>query len=403
MTGKILTGPRILTALVVLVVAAAIFVATREDAIEVETGKVTRGPLTVAVSDLAETRVRDFYMVSAPITGELMRVPLKPGARVVAGETLLARIRPPSASALDARTLAQIQANIQALEAQGRVAQAQVGEAKSALDLAEIQLGRVRALNARGFAAQAALDQARTARDRAEAAVRAANESERAARASVAAARAGLIVGGGQGRGTVDVRAPVSGFVLSVPQESERVVMAGTPLVAIGDPHQLELVTDLLSSDAVQVRPGAAVSIEDWGGGRPLNGRVRLVEPYGFLKISALGIEEQRVNVVIDLTDEPERWSRLGHGFRTTVRIATSATADAVRVPVSALFRRGDAWHLFRMTAKGRAEEISVQVGQMNEQWAQLLAGPSVGDAVILHPGDKVLDGVRVRTVTGLP
>ncbi|SDD80950.1 HlyD family secretion protein [Sphingomonas sp. YR710] len=398
MAVRIVTGPRIIGALIVLVLAAALFFAMRTPKVDVDAGRVTRGPLAVTVNDLAETRVRDLYMVAAPITGELLRVPLKPGARVVAGETLLARIQPPEPGAIDARTLAQIHANIRALEAQAAAARAQAQEAVSALDFAERQLGRTVTLNERGFLTQAALDQARSVHDRARAAVRAANGVELAARESVRAARAGLITGGQtHGHGITDVRAPVSGFVLTVPQESERVVTAGTPLLAIGDADRLEMVTDLLSSDAVQVHPGAAVSIEDWGGERPLHGRVRLVEPYGYLKVSALGVEEQRVNVVIDFTDERAAWAGLGHGFRATVRITTWSVADAVRVPVGALFRRGDAWHLFRISKEGRAEEVEIRVGRMSDEWAQILGGVSPGDIVILHPSDKVAVGVRVR------
>lgn len=399
MARKILTGPRLIGGVVALVLAVAIYFAMRTPAIEVEMGEVTRGPMVTTVDDLAETRVRDLYMVSAPITGELLRVPLKPGAPVVAGRTLLARIRPAEPGALDARTLAQIEADIAALEAQARAAQAQVRESEAALTLAERQLARVAVLRERGFAAQAALDEGRAARDRARATVRSAREAQHAARESVRAARASLIVpgAGAVGRGVADVRAPVSGFVLTVPQESTRVVVAGTPLLAIGDPSRLEMVTDLLSADAVQVRPGAPVSVEDWGGEHPLKGRVRLIEPYGFLKISALGVEEQRVNVVMDFAEPREAWARLGHGFRATVRIVTWSTADTLRVPISALFRSGQNWHAFRVDAQGRARTVEVKVGRMNADWAQVLGGLAPGDRVLVHPGDKVADGARVR------
>lgn len=398
MASRIVTGPRIIIVLILLALAAAVYLATRTPAVEVEVGQVTRGPITVTINDLAETRVHDLYMVSAPITGVVQRVPLKPGARVIAGETLLARIVPVQPGTIDARTLAQIQANIRSLQAQAQAANAQIQESEAALDLAERQLARTRVLRQRGFATQAALDQQNAARDRALAAVRAAHAAERATRESEVAVRAALITDSrSNGRGAVDVRAPISGFVLTVPQESERVVPAGTPILALGDSNRLELVTDLLSSDAVQVAPGAAVSIEDWGGERPLHGRVRLVEPYGFLKISALGVEEQRVNVVIDFTDAREAWARLGHGFRATVRIATWSAANAVRVPIGALFRRGDEWHLFRVGEAGRAEDVAIQIGRMNDQWAEVRHGLAPGDRVILHPGDKVADGVRIR------
>ncbi|MEG3145145.1 HlyD family efflux transporter periplasmic adaptor subunit [Sphingomonas sp. RT2P30] len=398
MAGKLITGPRVIIVLIALVVGAALFFATRKAPVEVEASAVVRGPITVTVDDLAETRVRDLYTVSAPITGELLRVPLKPGAEVVAGTTLLARIQPAEPGVLDARALAQIEGNVRALEAQAAAARAQVGDALASLTLADRQLARAATLRERGFATQAALDVARAARDRARAAIGATRQAERAARESVAAARAGLIVPGTRaaGRGIVDVRSPVSGTVLTVPQESMRVVVAGTPLVAVGDPARLEMVTDLLSADAVQVVPGAAVSVEDWGGARPLKGRVRLVEPNGFLKVSALGVEEQRVNVVIDFAEPRAVWVRLGHGFRATVRIAVWSARDAVLVPISALFRNGNDWQVFRIIG-GRAHASTVSIGRMNADVAQVLGGLAPGDHVILHPGDKVGDSVKVR------
>lgn len=404
MATKLITGPRIIVVLIVLVVGTALFFATRKAPVEVEANVVTRGPITVTIDDLAETRVRDLYTVSAPISGELLRVPLKPGTPVVAGTTLLARIQPAEPGALDARTLAQIEGNVSALEAQAAAARAQVADALAGLALADRQLARTAALRERGFATQAALDVARAARDRGRAAVGAARQAERAARASVVAARAGLIMPGTRAvaRGAIDVRSPVSGTVLTVPQESMRVVVAGTPLVTVGDPAKLELVTDLLSADAVQVRPGAAVSVEDWGGERPLKGRVRLVEPNGFLKVSALGVEEQRVNVVIDFAEPPAAWARLGHGFRATVRIAVWSARDAVLVPISALFRNGNEWQVFRIVG-GKAQAVTVSIGRMNTDVAQVLAGLAPGDHVILHPGDKVGAGVKVRVARERP
>jgi HlyD family secretion protein len=193
------------------------------------------------------------------------------------------------------------------------------------------------------------------------------------------------------------VTSPVSGYVLRVPQESERIVIAGTPLVEIGDPERLEMVTDLLSADAVRVRPGAPVLIEEWGGEQPLHGRVRLVEPLGFLKISALGVEEQRVNVVIDFLEPRQAWSRLGHGYRATVRIAVWSTRDAVRVPVSALFRSGRQWSVFAIDSEARARLRRVEVGPMNDEVAVVRRGLRAGDRVIVHPSDRVSEGVRVR------
>lgn len=197
--------------------------------------------------------------------------------------------------------------------------------------------------------------------------------------------------------GSTDVVAPVSGRIMTVPQESERVVIAGTPLVEIGDPARLEIVTDLLSADAVRIKPDAPVEIDAWGGDRPLRGRVRLIEPYGFTKISALGVEEQRVNVIIALAEPREAWERLGHGYRVIVRIAVSSKPDVLRVPVGALFRHGDGWACLSIDADGRARLMPLTIVAMNDEMAEVAGDVDPDLRVILHPGDRVRDGVRVK------
>jgi HlyD family secretion protein len=399
MKPNVLTGPRILLALLLAALAAAIIVALREPPISVELGTVSKGPLTVTIDDLGETRVRNLYVVAAPITGQLRRVPLKPGDRAVAGSTLLGRIDPVEPGPLDARSYAQAQANIRSLEAQLAASRSRISEAEAELVLGERDYARASDLERRGFVTKASLDRARAARDRGRAAVAAARQSAAAMSQDLAAARAALLVSGSRApsRGTVNVTAPVSGFVLRVPQESERVVVAGTPLVEIGDPDRLELVTDLLSEDAVRVRPGAEVFIENWGGAQPLKGKVRLIEPFGFTKISALGVEEQRVNVVIDLAEPREAWRRMGHGYRARVGIVTWSTPSTVKVPISALFRMGNRWSLFLAEDGHRARLVPVEVGRMNDEEAEIKSGVSAGDRVILHPSDKVRDGVKIR------
>lgn len=398
MTKSYLTGPRLLMTLLLVALALAIIFALREPPVRVELGTATKGPLTVTVDDLGETRVHDLYVVAAPITGQLRRVPLKPGDPAVARSTLLARIEPVEPGPLDARTFAQAQANVRSLEAQLSASRSRIGEAQAELVLAERDYARTAQLQRSGFATKTNLDRARAARDGGRAAVAAARQAASAVSQDLAAAKAALLVPGSSatGRGTINVTSPVSGFVLRVPQESERVVVAGTPLVEIGDPDRLELVTDLLSEDAVTVRPGAAVSIDNWGGEQALKGTVRRVEPFGFTKISALGVEEQRVNVVIDLAEPREAWKRLGHGYRARVRIVTWSTPSTVKVPISALFRVGNRWSLF-LAHQGKAREIAVEVGRMNDEEAEIRKGVSPGDRVILHPSDKVRDGVKIE------
>lgn len=396
---EFLTGPRILLALLVAAFAAAVIVALREPAVSVEIGRAGSGALIVTIDDLGETRVTDLYVVSAPITGQLLRVPLKPGAPVVPRSTVLARIQPVEPGPLDARAYAQAQAEIRSLQAQLAAARSRVSEARAEQLLAEREFGRTSELASRGFISRANVDRARAVRDRNRALVAAANQTVQATAQNLQAARASLLVAGttARGAGAVDVTSPVPGHVLRVPQESERVVVAGTPLVEVGDPERLEIVTDLLSADAVRVSPGADVLVEDWGGERPLKGRVRLVEPFGFTKISALGVEEQRVNVVIDFVEPREAWRRLGHGYRATVRIVISAAPNVLKVPISALFRTGREWSVFVVDSSGRARLRRVEAGRMNDAEAEVMRGLAAGDQVIVHPSDKVADGVRVR------
>jgi HlyD family secretion protein len=398
MKRKIVTGPRIIGALIMIALAIAVGFALRKPPVSVDLGEVTRGPLTVTVDDLGETRVTNLYVVSAPVTGELLRVPLKPGDRVVARTTILGHVQPLAPAPLDARNVAQNEANVRALTAQLAAASARVAEAQAEQRLAEHDYARIEPLARQGFVSQANADRARTARERARAAAAEAGQSADAARHSLDAARAALIVSGtrSSGRGAVAVTSPVSGYVMRVPQESERVVVAGTPLVEIGDADRLEMVTDLLSADAVRVRPGAAVLIEDWGGDRPLHGRVRLVEPFGFTKISALGVEEQRVNVVVDFAEPRQALVRLGHGYRATLRIAIWSAPNLLRVPISALFRADGRWSVFVVDDDGKARLAHVEVGHMNDELAEI-GGLQAGTRLILHPSDRIRDGVAVR------
>jgi HlyD family secretion protein len=303
---------------------------------------------------------------------------------------------------LDARAYSQAQAEVRQLEDRLSADRSRVAELRAQLSFSERDFARVDSLAGRGFVPRASLDRARAARDRDRAALSMAIRSADASAHNLEAARAALLVSGTtqKGSGAVSVTSPVPGYVLRVPQESERAVVAGTPLVEVGDPRQLEMVTDLLSSDAVQVRAGAAVMIEDWGGDRPLKGRVRLVEPYAFTKVSALGVEEQRVNVVIDFTEPLEAIERLGHGYRATARIVTWSAPDVLKVPISALFRAGGQWSLFTVDRASRARMRKVAIGHMNDREVEVLAGLAAGEKVLLHPSDKIREGVKVAART---
>lgn len=399
MHRKLLTGPRLIGGIIGMVLLVAIVFALRSPPVGADMGEVSRGPVVVSVDDLGETRVTNLYTVSAPINGHLLRVSVKPGDAVVARSTVLARIQPADPAPLDARSLAQAQSHIRSLEAQLAAAEARFREVRAEQAVSERDFERADELASRGFVAQSTLDRARGARDRNRAAAVQAARAADASRHSLQAARATLIGPGSRavGRGSAVVTAPVSGYVLRVPQESERVVLAGTPLVDVGDPERLEIVADFLSADAVRIRPGADVIIDAWGGERSMRGRVRRVEPLGFTKVSALGVEEQRVNVIIDFAEPRIAWERLGHGYRVTTRVVVWSANDVVRAPVSALFRSGGRWTVFMVDGTERARLRQVQIGPMNAEWAVVQNGLRLGDKVILHPGDRISDGVRVN------
>ena len=399
MTAKFLSGPRILLALLLVAAAVAVAVATRTPSVPVELGVVVRGPLDVTIDELGETRVRDLYVVSTPTVGRVTRVNLKPGAPIIPNVTILARVQPIQPEPIDARNVARSRAEVDALQAQLSAATARIREVRADQSLAEREFDRALALVRRKFVSRSALDRARSARDRSRAATLEARRTAEATAHSLEAARANLLVSGSGsfGRGSVPVTSPVPGVLLRVPQESERVVPAGTPLAEVGDPDRLELVTDLLSADAVRVEPGDRVLIEDWGGDRPLLGRVRLVEPFGFTKISALGVEEQRVNVVIDFMAPRDAWRRLGHGYRATVRIIVDKAERVLKIPISGLFRSGGKWSVFAVDSNGRARLRTVSIGRMNDDEAEVIGGLHAEEKVILHPSDKVEDGVKVK------
>jgi HlyD family secretion protein len=368
--------------------------------VPVDFGKVTRGDLAVRVTGEGETRVRDIYMVSAPIPGRVLRIEGRVGDNVAAGETVIARIEPSDPAFLDARSRTQAEAAVRAAEANKRLAEATLVRSRAELEFARSELERAEALAARGTISQRALERAQIDARTREAAVAEAEAALRARTSELENARAMLIVpnsngGAGANGCCVELRAPVSGNILQIMRESEGVVVAGTPLVEIGDPADLEIVVDLLSQDAVRVVEGAPAKIEDWGGEPALNALVRRIEPFAFTKVSALGIEEQRVNVILDISDSPERWRALGHGYRVAARIELWRDPDALQVPVSALFRRNGDWTVF-VEVDGVARYRAVEIGRRNATAAQVLSGLEVGETVILHPGDRVDEGVPV-------
>jgi HlyD family secretion protein len=380
-----------------LVLAGIIAVAMWPQTMVVETATVSRGAMQVTIDEDGETRVRDRFVISAPVSGRLLRIELEPGDRVVRGKTVVARIAPGPSPLLDPRTRSELSAAVEAAGAAIGQAQAEQGRANEALARARTSFARQEALAKAGAISNDELDAARTAVKTAEEAARAAEFSVRRTQYELELARArlqgqGAETGGGR---TVNVTAPIDGVILKRPRESEAIVPVGDPLLEIGDPSRIEIVADFLSTDAVQIPVGAPVLIEQWGGAQPLQGKVRRVEPSGFMKVSALGVEEQRVFVLIDFTDPPAAATALGDAYRVEVRAVVWSGENVLKVPVGALFRQGEGWAVF-VVENGIARVTQVQLGHRNETEGEILGGLSEGQPVIMHPPDTLTDGTRV-------
>lgn len=382
---------------VVLAVVGAIGWSFWPQPVSIDIATVARGRFQVTVEEQARTRVRDAYVVSAPIAGRLLRIGNRAGEDVVAGQSVVAQLQPSEPTFLDARTRAQAQAAVNAAEAARKSAAAAVVQAQAEVDHAVAELARSESLAGRSLVSKSDLENAQLQQRRAIAGLESARQLLKMREFELENAR--MLVadfrGSTNASQVVSLKAPVTGRVFRVLQQSEAIVAAGTPILEIGDANDLEVMSELLSTDAVKVLPGAAAAITDWGGPTDLAARVRLVEPSGFTKISALGVEEQRVRVVLDITEPRDSWSRLGDGFRVNVRIVVWETDDAVHAPLAALFRNGDAWQAF-VVRNGHAVRADVSVGQTNELDAQILNGLQPGDQVILHPSDKITDGVPI-------
>lgn len=393
---RLLTNRRVL--LVTAVVVGLLAVALWPESTAVEVALVTLGPLVVTVDEEGETRVRNRYVVSAPVFGRVLRVELEPGDRVRRGD-VVARLQPETAPLLDARTRAEAAAVVETARAALGRACAEEQRAQTTLSQAQRELRRAQELSQGGIGTLQQLDlreaDVRTARDTLDAAtyaIRGAEYDLRRAQPRLApppSRDAGRVV---------TVTAPVDGMVLKRVRESESVVPAGDPLLEIGDSARLEIVADLLSTDAVRVKPGARAIIDQWGGDRPLDAQVRRVEPSGFTKVSALGVEEQRVNVVLDFVDPAHAFAALGDAYRVEVHVVIWESGSVLKVPTSALFRRGETWAAY-VLREGRAHERPLTLSQRTGQEAEVLEGLSESELVVLHPGDTIVDGARVRGV----
>jgi HlyD family secretion protein len=390
-----------ITVAIVLAIAAFAW-AFAPQPLPVEAAEVRRAAFEQTIDEDGKTRVRERYVISAPTSGRLARIRLDPGDPVFAGKPV-AQLTPTAPALLDARTVRELQERVGAAQAQLDQARAEVARAEAAAAQAQADLARLRRLEADGFVSAAAREQAELAARVQTRAVEAAKAAALAAEYNLAQARAALLRArelpdGALRAAALPVISPIDGRVLRVLQESEAVVAIGTPLVEVADPDDLEIVVDVLSTEAMRIAPGAPVHIE--AGGLALQGRVRRVEPAAFTKVSALGVEEQRVNVIVDFASPPALWRQLGDGYRVDVRIVVLAKTDAVVAPVAALFRRDGGWAAFAVE-DGRARLRALKLGGRSALEAWIEEGLAPGERVIVYPSDSVADGKRVTIVRG--
>jgi HlyD family secretion protein len=414
---------RLLPILLALLLIAGLTYAFWPRPVPVDLGEVTQGDLEVTVDEEGKTRIKERYTVSAPLGGRLRRIELDPGDEVQAGKTLLAVIEPNDPALLDKRELAEAEARVKAADASLSQAAPRLETARVALEHAQNEYRRKRTLKERGGITESELEAAELlVRTRGED-LKAAQFAVQIAQFELEQAKAALVrsrpdiadnepVNGAEinpgassnesptttdasAVARIEIHSPITGRVLHVFQESAGVVTAGTSLIEVGNPEDLEIEIDVLSSDAVAIKPGAPVRLVHWGGEFPLSGDVRLVEPAAFTKVSALGVEEQRVDVVVDFTDPPEKRAALGDGYRVEARIVVWQGKNVVTVPASAPFRQGDGWAVYRVVGE-RAVLTPIEVGHSNSLAYEVLKGLSVGDVVVVHPSDKVVDGVKV-------
>jgi HlyD family secretion protein len=390
---------RIVYLVIALGLLALLAYGFRPQPINVDTAVAVRGALRVTVDEEGKTRVIDRFTVSAPVAGYARRVDLDVGDAVKRGAPLLV-LEPLPSEVLDPRRRAAAEARVAASAAAHLAAKENAGAAASSGALARIEYERMLGLRKNNLASAEQEDRSRTEAERTQAALRAAQLQVEVARHDLEAAKAALAYSAAQERGEVleriTLRSPVDGCVLAIHRKSEGVVANGEALIDIGDPHALEVEVDVLSDDAVRIQPGMRVQLERWGGADPLAGVVRTVEPAGFTKVSALGVEEQRVLVIVDITSPPAQWVRLGDGYRVEAGFILWEEKDVLQIPASALFRVGSDWLVFTVEG-GRARKHRVEIGHRNGLQAQVLGGLGGGATVIVHPDDTLEDGARVK------
>ena len=383
---------KILLAAIALGVAAIAWLLVRPTPILVDVAKVVRGTMRVTVDEDGETRAHDRFVIAAPIPGRMLRVDLEEGDTVQKNQ-IVALMEP---LPLNQQQREEVLGRVAAAEAAKHQADARTEHAREDYEQSRRDRERAEQLGREKVISAQALEQARNAEVTSGEELRAARFSALSAASEVKVARAGLVgIGdGAPGHKVISLRSPAAGSVLRIVEKSERVVQAGAPVVVLGDPGKIEIVTDVLTTDAVNIKPGAPAFLDGWGGDRLLRARVRLVEPAGFTKISALGVEEKRVNVIADFVDTPDA---LRDGYRVETHIVTWENADVLKIPGSATFRDRDGWSVF-VVDQGRARRRNIQIGHRNQTEAEILSGVTVGQEVVLHPSNQLREGDRIRT-----
>ncbi|AOY87367.1 RND transporter [Marinobacter salinus] len=399
MAEKRSAGKWIFWAVFTVLGLVAVFVTLRPDPVWVDLATVTRGELEVTITEEGKTRVKDRYLVSSPVAGYQHRVPLDVGDPVTPGQ-LLTQVEPMPASVLDARSRAEAEAMVGAARSALNSARQKVAVARAEADLAKKELARLQALSDDHFVSDERLQQVASASDRAQAILRSATFDEEVMAHELQAARTRLEVSAARSSGNgaiekVAIQSPVNGAILGIVRKSEGVVQAGEAILEVGDPAALEVVVDVLSFDAVKLSPGVPVHLTGWGG-KTLDAAVRRVEPVGFEDVSALGVEEQRVQVLADIVSPAEDWASLGDGYRVDATFVLWSTENALQVPSSAIFRHNGKDHVFR-AVDGIAELAEITAGRSNGLYTVVTSGLNEGDSVVRHPGRQLEAGARLR------
>lgn len=367
--------------------------------VPVDIAKALRGPMTVTIEEEGKTRVRDRFVISAPVSGFMRRIELDVGDHVKKGQVVV-ELEPLRSAVLDPRSRAEAEAAVSAAEAALKAAEENARARAADAEYAKSNLERIKKLFEEGYASKDVLEQAESEAKRTEANCLSAGAAVKVAKYELDKAHSALRYSADEGITNhgriVAIRTPVGGRILKIHHESEGVVNSGEPLIDIGDPGKLEVKVELLSADAVKIKPGTTVLFERWGGDPALSGKVRVIEPAGFTKISSLGVEEQRVLVIADITSLPESWQRLGDGYRVDARFIIWEGKDVLQVPASALFRKGEGWAVFVVKNK-RAHLRQVEIGHRTGLVAEIVSGISEGEMVITHPDESIKDGTRVR------